>query len=212
MGRIKKGILGGFSGKVGTVVGSSWHGTEYMRGVPNKPSKPRTTEQLGQQSKMSLMRGPLIYLGDIVKTCFQNYRQKTANNAALSYNMLHAIVDDPDGYRINFPNLLFSKGDLLGAWSPVAVSSETETLDVSWTNGGFSPMCAASDLVTVVLFEEETENMKAFKNMTRRDAGTIKLSELKEFKGKALHCYLCFYSIDLKISSTNQYVGEVVIL
>jgi len=26
MGTIKKGILGGFSGKVGTVVGSSWKG------------------------------------------------------------------------------------------------------------------------------------------------------------------------------------------
>ena len=32
MGTIKQGILGGFSGKVGTVVGSSWKGISYMRG------------------------------------------------------------------------------------------------------------------------------------------------------------------------------------
>ena len=32
MGTIKKGILGGFSGKVGTVVGASWKGISYMRG------------------------------------------------------------------------------------------------------------------------------------------------------------------------------------
>lgn len=34
MGKINQGILGGFSGKVGTVVGGSWKGTAYMRGLP----------------------------------------------------------------------------------------------------------------------------------------------------------------------------------
>lgn len=31
MGTIKQGILGGFSGKVGTVIGGSWKGISYMR-------------------------------------------------------------------------------------------------------------------------------------------------------------------------------------
>ena len=31
MGKIKQGILGGFKGKVGTVIGSSWNGISYMR-------------------------------------------------------------------------------------------------------------------------------------------------------------------------------------
>ena len=34
MGTIKQGILGGFSGKVGTVVGASWKGITYMREIP----------------------------------------------------------------------------------------------------------------------------------------------------------------------------------
>ena len=36
MGTIKQGILGGFSGKVGTVVGSSWKGISYMRGLATR--------------------------------------------------------------------------------------------------------------------------------------------------------------------------------
>lgn len=40
MGTIKKGILGGFSGKVGTVVGGSWKGISYMRSLPQKVKKP----------------------------------------------------------------------------------------------------------------------------------------------------------------------------
>ncbi len=31
MGKIKQGILGGFRGKVGTVIGASWNGISYMR-------------------------------------------------------------------------------------------------------------------------------------------------------------------------------------
>ena len=33
MGTINQGILGGFSGKVGTVIGGSWKGITYMRGI-----------------------------------------------------------------------------------------------------------------------------------------------------------------------------------
>jgi hypothetical protein len=34
MGIIKQGILGGFSGKVGNVVGGTWKGIDYMRVLP----------------------------------------------------------------------------------------------------------------------------------------------------------------------------------
>ena len=34
MGTIKKGILGGFSGIVGTVVGANWRGMDIMRSRP----------------------------------------------------------------------------------------------------------------------------------------------------------------------------------
>jgi hypothetical protein len=35
MGKISKGILGGFSGTVGTVVGGKWKGIDYMRSKPS---------------------------------------------------------------------------------------------------------------------------------------------------------------------------------
>jgi hypothetical protein len=36
MGTFNKGILGGFSGKVGTVVGFNWRGLDVMRSLPKK--------------------------------------------------------------------------------------------------------------------------------------------------------------------------------
>ena len=42
MGKIKQGILGGFRGKVGTVVGSYWNGIFYMKGLPQSNKKDRS--------------------------------------------------------------------------------------------------------------------------------------------------------------------------
>ena len=53
MGTIKQGILGGFSGKVGTVVGSTWKSVHYMRALAVSFSDPRTEKQKNQRSKFT---------------------------------------------------------------------------------------------------------------------------------------------------------------
>lgn len=53
MGIIKQGILGGFSGKVGSVVGTSWKGRAVMKAMPLSVANPRTTGQVNQRTKFS---------------------------------------------------------------------------------------------------------------------------------------------------------------
>ena len=55
MARITKGILGGFSGKVGLVVGASWRGQDIIRSTPKPSSKPPSEKQLLQQLKFRLV-------------------------------------------------------------------------------------------------------------------------------------------------------------
>ena len=49
MGKIKQGILGGFKGKVGTVIGASWNGIAYMRGLAQSVKNPKTAGQTTQR-------------------------------------------------------------------------------------------------------------------------------------------------------------------
>ena len=49
MGKIKQGILGGFRGKVGTVVGSYWNGIFYMKALPQNYRKGKSGSQKRQQ-------------------------------------------------------------------------------------------------------------------------------------------------------------------
>ena len=49
MGKIRQGILGGFRGKVGTVVGSYWNGIFYMKALPQNNRKGKSGGQKMQQ-------------------------------------------------------------------------------------------------------------------------------------------------------------------
>lgn len=53
MATIKQGILGAFSGKVGSVVGSSWKGIAIMKALPASVANPKTAKQVIQRSKMA---------------------------------------------------------------------------------------------------------------------------------------------------------------
>ncbi len=55
MAEIERGVLGGFSGTVGPVVGAHWRGKDIIRARPRKSSKPPTDLQLIQQAKFKLV-------------------------------------------------------------------------------------------------------------------------------------------------------------
>lgn len=53
MGVIKRGILGGFSGKVANVVGTSWKGIAVMKSLPLSVANPNTLAQQTQRGALS---------------------------------------------------------------------------------------------------------------------------------------------------------------
>ena len=64
MGKIKQGILGGFRGTVGTVVGSSWNGIAYMKGKPQSVRNPRTDAQVQQREFFKEVQALVTQLTD----------------------------------------------------------------------------------------------------------------------------------------------------
>ena len=64
MGKIKQGILGGFKGTVGTVIGSSWNGIAYMKGKPRSVKNPRTDAQVQQRNFFKEVQGLVSQLSD----------------------------------------------------------------------------------------------------------------------------------------------------
>jgi hypothetical protein len=86
MGTIKKGILGGFLCKVGTVVGGSWKGISYMRSLPQSIKNPHTDGQMSQHTKFVLALSLLKLMTAFLRT---GWKLRTQTNADERGNVLH---------------------------------------------------------------------------------------------------------------------------
>ena len=92
MAEIKKGILGGFSGKVGTVVGVNWRGKDIIRSLPKKSKKRPTDLQLMQQIKFKKVIGFLQPIRPVLNLYFGNrVGLKSRYNIATSYTLSNAL-------------------------------------------------------------------------------------------------------------------------
>src|SRR5690606_24034661 len=93
MGRIKRGILGGFSGKVANVVGSSWRGISYIKALPQSVANPRTPKQLNQRAKFLAVSQFLRPNAAMVAIGFRGFATgMTGRNAAFSYLIQNAVT------------------------------------------------------------------------------------------------------------------------
>ncbi len=73
MAIFSKGILGGFSGKVGNVVGSTWRGKDVLRSLPTKRNRVATQSQLDQQEKFSMVMKFMTSMTALLNTTFKAY-------------------------------------------------------------------------------------------------------------------------------------------
>ena len=103
MGKIAQGILGGFSGKVGTVVGGRWKNIDYIRAKPISVANPRTEGQVNQRNRFSIT---LEYLQPNLGFIQKGYKAyavgKTEFNAAMSYVLNNAIVGTAPNFSVDY--------------------------------------------------------------------------------------------------------------
>lgn len=122
MGVIKQGILGGFSNKVGAVVGSSWKGIAVMKSKPISVANPRTTGQVNQRNKMKGLTQFLSpILADWIKPLVDRFAvKKSGFNVLTSLN----IPFTSDLGIPNFNALILSQGKLTTPLVTTIVASE----------------------------------------------------------------------------------------
>lgn len=129
MGKIKQGILGGFNGTVGTVVGGSWKGMAYMRGKAQSIKNPRTEKQMSQRIKFGMAQKFVKVMTAYLKVGFRNYTQhQTATNAAMSHTVRNCMAGKYPAFGIDPSKVLVSSGSLMpGRFCTVKVASNVAT-------------------------------------------------------------------------------------
>jgi hypothetical protein len=205
MGVIKSGILGGFSGKVGAVVGTSWKGIDVMKKLPAKVANPQTTPQTNQRNKFKgVVEFASAINSAIIKPLWDRFAQrKSGNNAFVQANIdnfnTSGVLSAPSTLEI-------SKGKMTATPILTAVADiSSDTVNITWSDTLTDNFQAATDRAYFVAY-----------NITTGEIGQIGGAEARNESGSQLtlgvntsdviHCWLAFRRVDGTVVSDTSYL------
>lgn len=196
MGTIKKGILGGFSGKVGTVVGSTWNSINYMRSLADSYTDANTEKQRCQRGRFS---AAVEFLRTLVPYLRIGYRDCGAGQSAFSAAMSDVLKNAVEGCEadaaVNFRKARVSRGTLTGA-PDASVTVTGGKVSFSWTDNSGTGNAKEDDAVMALAYNKDKGEAVYDTQAGKRADGTAELTVPAAWDGDALAIYLSFCSAD----------------
>lgn len=212
MGRINKGILGGFSGKVGNVVGGTWKGIDYMRSKSNRRNFEPTPAQREQQAKFGLAIRFAQTMSGLLEAGFRTYAQgQTGINSAVSYILKNAIGGAYPDFVIVYGEVLVTRGDLPNVLAPTVTAEANSILAYLWNDNSGAGIAKPGDKVILAAYCPDLNQCIYTTGSARRDAKADTLN-LATFSGKEVHTYIGCISEDGRNIATSIYTGSVMVL
>ena len=211
MGIINKGILGGFSGKVGNVIGGTWKGIDYMRSRGNNGNKKPTEAQQAQQLKFALVMRFVQPMTSLLEISFHDFAIKmTGINNAFAYNLKNAVTGVYPSFSIDYSRTLISRGKLPNALAPAVVSGVGSMLTFSWADNSGRGLAKASDQAILVAYcPELRQAIYTLAGGLRSDL-TGELNVLP-FSGLAVQTWVGFISETGRLIANSNFTGEVTV-
>lgn len=208
MARITNGVLGGFSGKVGTVVGYTLYGIDRMRSLPERTAPP-TENELKNRSRFKLVQEVLNSIKELIKVGFKDYWTVSGGmRGALSYNRQFALKTageedyiDPAAFRI-------SGGSLVGLKAAAVLQENEKLLRFNWDS---SLVEGGSSYDQVMLLAIDMQGRQASYQSTGnfRSTGTDVLMLSEDLIGKEVDIYVGVVAKDRCSQSESQYLGRM---
>lgn len=172
MSKYNQGILGPFSGRVGSIVGAKWKDQFVMRARPYpKQEVAPTASQLSQRNRFALMAEAMRALSGAVNVGFKfsaKLQRMSARNIAMQENMQNAMTQSGGVWNINYLDVVVGRGNfgnvenLQGAYS-------ANNMQVNWTNNAGAAIGIMPSGHTVVLSDND-KVFVVFWNATKNQA------------------------------------------
>lgn len=217
MGTIKQGILGGFSGKVGTVVGSTWKSVHYMRALAVSVNNPNTEKQQCQRNKFLVALQFLKTFTPFLRVGYQNYAKgQSAFNAAMSYMLKNATTGCGADVAIDYNKTLVARGSLNTTMNATA-TIEGNKVSYTWTDNSGTGNARATDTAMLLAYNKHKKEAIYSLDGAARSEAAAELALPTNWSDDALAVYLSFYdeesrtvsnSVCLKNDAFNDDSGE----
>ena len=191
MAKINQGILGGFSGSVGPVIGSSWKGIPYIRSKPGKYSHPPTEKQSRYRNKFAAQIAFAKSLKFSVIKPIWDQKAVMMSGFGLFIKTNKDVYDDT-GAICDFPSLKLSLGDLpLPDNITVAnAAGGNGAINITWSDNSGVDIAAATDRLRVVALKGNEPVV--FKELTFTRKEQQAAIHLPYITDDSVHVYLFF--------------------
>lgn len=213
MGSINQGVLGGFSGKVGTVIGFVRNGAAFMRGLAIGHTDANTPAQQEQRARFSLV---IKFLRPLVALLHIGFKIDSSTmsgfNAAMAYTMKNAVTGISPAFVIDYTKVLVCQGNLPGALNPIAQSLVAGTIDFTWENNAWDVGSDATDRVVLVAYNTVKQKSVSIIGDATRGVGSERLELPDLFSGDEVHCYIGFTNTNKSTFSNGEFLATVRVL
>lgn len=213
MATIKKGILGGFSGKVGTVVGANWRGKDIIRSLPKESQKEPSEKQLLQQAKFKLAVAFLQPLKTILSQYFgSGSGVKSRVNLATSYTINEAMQVVAGIPELMYNKVLITKGELTGFQNAMLSTQVGGVLDLEWEDNSVQGNASPSDQVSLVSYCKELNDFQIFEGIVMRSDLMASVTLPNFCIGKTIEVWAFLNTEKQTFASNSFYLGEHMVL
>jgi len=188
-----KGSQGPFTGKIGAYVGCKWKDTYYIRMRPFEVKHPNTEAQLAQRMRFVSTQNFIKPLKDFLRVGYGAYTaDKSAYNAAMSYNMKNALSGDYPNIVVNPALVLFSRGRLPGSSKATVKLISKDTVKFFWDTAETIPQAKSNDKALLVVRSLGRWHAEYKLDAARRSEGGATLTFKMPSVVKEIACYLVF--------------------
>lgn len=208
MARLKNGILGGFSGKAGSVIGYEVRGKSFIRGLAKPSTKKPTQSQLASRQRFKLLQQWRSAFTPIFAITFKNHtHERSAQNAAHAFNANSIKGEYPD-FVIDPQAVVISKGALPGLAELTMRTDEEKQLHFSW-KGLNGPGALQTDLLTLLIWYDEGEVFEASTSAAERADGAFTYTLKYPGGHRFADVYITVLSDDRERAADSSYMGRV---
>lgn len=196
MGKIIRGLFGGFSGTVGPVVGSRWKDIYYIRSRAARVSNPNTVLQQRQRGKFRTTVNFLKTILPVIRLGFMHCGgSKSAYNAAISYQMRYAFTGSGASARMDYAKVRISQGSLTPA-EVGTVRFSPGIAKFSWRDNSGEGDALPDDVSMAVVFNATRGESVSLQSGAARSVCAAVLYIPQGWEYDELAVYLGFFSVD----------------
>ncbi|WEK21639.1 MAG: DUF6266 family protein [Candidatus Pedobacter colombiensis] len=211
MAKLRKGILGGISGKIGPVVGATWKNVTYVRQHPKKKGKkrPRTAAQLANQKKFTFIQQWLVPFYPYITVGFAKLAiDQIEVNAAFSANYKTAFSGVWPDIIVDHSKILISVGDLKGLHYVEIQRIAAVKLELNWERSAVRNV-SFDDQLMLVVYCPELKMTDGFIGGVKRNALKCSFDFDEQMAEHAVEVYLSVTSSDRKEIAESIYLGRL---